>query len=259
MGKLKISMLQTDIVWKAPGENIRRAESLMKANPGADLYVLPEMFTTGFCTSPENIAEDTSGKSLEWMKSMAEQNRCAIAGSLAIHENGCYRNRLYFVCPDGTAAYYDKKHLFANGGEHRSFTAGDRRVTVDYKSVRILLEICYDLRFPVWARNRGDYDMILYVANWPDRRIEAWNTLLRARAIENQCFVCGVNRVGSDPDNRYCGGSAVIGPNGDTLAECENRKESVATADIDIALLDKFRKTFPILSDADGFSLTPTR
>ena len=255
MEKLKTALLQTDIVWANPEKNIENIEKLMDANPDAGLYVLPEMFSTGFCTKPEGIAEESPAASLDWMKNSALSRRCAIAGSLAVRENGCYRNRFYFVHPDGKVEYYDKKHLFTYGDEHREFTAGDRRMTVNFEGIRILLEVCYDLRFPVWARNRGDYDMILYVANWPVQRIEAWKTLLRARAIENQCYVCGVNRVGADPYNRYCGGSALIGPNGNTLAECEDGKESAAVGEVDIALLNKFRGTFPVLTDADSFHL----
>lgn len=248
---MKVSILQQDIVWADVQENIRKADEAIDSNPGADLYVLPEMFSTGFCTSPEGIAEDSDGHSLGWMKAKAAQTGAAIAGSVAVCENDRYYNRFYFVKPDGSVIYYDKKHLFTYGGEHEYFTAGSERVVVQFKGVRILLEVCYDLRFPVWSRNRGDYDMIIYVASWPTVRVGAWKALLVARAIENQCYVAGVNRVGADPYNAYSGGSMVIDPYGKTLAEPEDGVESVASAEIDMDVLEAFRKKFPVLDDSD--------
>ena len=159
------------------------------------------------------------------------------------------------VHPDGQVQWYDKKHLFTYGGEHKSFTAGAERVIVNFRGVRILLQVCYDLRFPVWARNRKDYDMILYVASWPTPRVDAWNILLRARAIENQCYVVAVNRVGEDPACQYCGGSAVIDPYGHTLAACEDNKSCTAEATIDMDVLEAFRKKFPVLDDADPYQI----
>ena len=170
---------------------------------------------------------------------------------IAVHEDGKYYNRFHFVTPDGAVTTYDKKHLFTFGGEHERFTAGDKRVIVDYKGVRILLEICYDLRFPIWSRNRGDYDMIIYVASWPTPRVESWKALLTARAIENQCYVAGVNRVGTDPGNEYCGGSRVIDPYGKVIASCEDGKEMEAWAEVDLNVLEAFRAKFPVLDDAD--------
>ena len=157
---MKVSILQTDILWADPKGNVEMADRMIDASPGADLYVLPEMFSTGFCTQPEGIAESTDSQTLAWMKNKASQTGAAVAGSVAVTEDGRYYNRFYFVEPDGNVTAYDKKHLFTFGGEHNHFTAGDRRVIVNYKGIRILLEICYDLRFPVWSRNRGDYDMI---------------------------------------------------------------------------------------------------
>lgn len=248
---MRISIIQQDILWADVAENIRKADAAVDSDPGADLYVLPEMFSTGFCTFPEGIAEETEGESLRWMKAKAVQTGAAIAGSVAVHEDGQYRNRFYFVKPDGEVSWYDKKHLFTFGGEHERFTAGDRRVVVEFKGVRILLEICYDLRFPIWSRNRGDYDMILYVASWPTVRVCAWKSLLVARAIENQCYVAGVNRVGTDPTNEYCGGSMVIDPYGNIIASCEDGTESTASAEIDIQALEAFRAKFPVLNDSD--------
>ena len=247
---MKTTILQRDIKWGDPKANIQRADEAISRNAGSDLYVLPEMFSTGFCTSPEGIAErdDTT---LQWMKSKAGEIDAAIAGSIAVEEDGKYYNRFYFVKPDGEVTHYDKKHLFTYGGEHLRFTAGEERVVVEWRGVRILLEVCYDLRFPIWARNRGDYDMILYVASWPTPRVGAWSALLVARAIENQCYVAGVNRVGNDPACEYCGGSVIIDPYGVKIAECEISQESEATAEIDMAALEAFRRKFPALLDAD--------
>ena len=248
---MKVSILQQDILWADIQENIRKADMAVDSNPGADLYVLPEMFSTGFCTCPEGIAEEADGQSLGWMKEKAAQTGAAFAGSVAVCENGRYFNRFYFVTPDGAVRHYDKKHLFTYGGEHEHFTAGSERVVVEFRGVRILLEVCYDLRFPVWSRNRGDYDMILYVASWPTVRVGAWKSLLVARAIENQCYVAGVNRVGNDPYNEYCGGSMVIDPYGKIIAAPEDGVESVASAEIDMDMLEAFRKKFPVLNDSD--------
>ena len=248
---MKVTILQRDIVWGNPTENCRRCDEAINQNPGSDLYVLPETFSTGFCTQPEGIAETADSDTLKWMKKKSATIDAAIAGSVAVCEDGKYYNRFYFVHPDGTVQQYDKHHLFTYGGEHLRFTAGQERVIVGYRGMRILLEICYDLRFPIWARNHGDYDMILYVASWPTPRVEAWSALLKARAIENQCYVVGVNRVGTDHACQYCGGSVVIDPYGKTIAECEWDKENEATAEINIEQLDAFRKKFPVLNDAD--------
>lgn len=237
-------------MWADVQENIRRSDAAIDAHPGADLYVLPEMFSTGFCTLPEGIAE-SDGHTLEWMKSKSAHVNAAIAGSIAVHEAGRYYNRFYFVKPDGSVTYYDKKHLFTFGGEHEHFTAGNERVVVEFRGVRILLEVCYDLRFPIWSRNHGDYDMILYVASWPTVRVAAWKSLLVARAIENQCYVAGVNRVGSDPSNDYSGGSMVIDPYGKIIALCEDGMEMTADADVDMDMLEAFKQKFPVLNDSD--------
>ena len=247
---MKTVILQNDILWADPAGNIRKADAAISSSPDADLYILPEMFSTGFCTSPEGIAE-SDGATLEWMKKKAAQCEAAIAGSVAIKEDGNFYNRFYFVKPDGDVVSYDKKHLFTYGKEHETFTAGDRRVIVEYLGVRILLEICYDLRFPVWSRNHGDYDMIIYVASWPASRISAWNSLLVARAVENQCYVAGVNRVGTDPSDSYSGGSVIVDPYGNVIARCQDGIESYSEAEIDMELLEAFRRKFPVLNDAD--------
>lgn len=252
---MKIALLQSDIEWAMPCRNRFGAEAMIASAPGCDLYVLPEMFSTGFCTSPEGVAEPEPCDSLKWMKDSAEMFSAAIAGSVAVEENGRFFNRFYFVTPDGNAVHYDKRHLFTYGGEHLKFTAGKERKIVEYKGVRILLQVCYDLRFPVWSRNRGDYDMALYVASWPETRADAWRQLLKARAIENQCFVAGVNRIGTDPSNSYCGGTMLIDPYGKVIAECADGMESVAVAEISMEELAAFRQKFPVLDDADDFEL----
>ncbi len=248
---MKVTILQRDIVWGEPALNVERADAAIRALPDADLYVLPEMFSTGFCTQPEGMAETADSDTLHWMQRTAAARNCAVAGSVAVEQDGKFYNRFYFVHPDGKVEHYDKKHLFTYGGEHERFTAGQERVIVNYRGVRILLEVCYDLRFPIWARNRGDYDMIVYVASWPVPRIAAWSALLVARAIENQCYVAGVNRVGTDPNCEYCGGSVVIDPYGQTIAACEHGQESTACTEIDMEMLAAFRQKFPVLSDAD--------
>lgn len=250
---MKVTVLQRDIVWANPEENRKRCDEAIERNPESDLYILPEMFSTGFCTNPDGIAENLNNETLQWMKSKAAEKSAAIAGSVAVTDGKRYFNRFYFVKPDGSVSYYDKKHLFTYGGEHRRFTAGEERVIVEWKGVRILLQICYDLRFPVWARNRADYDMIIYVASWPTPRVAAWSALLVARAIENQCYVAGVNRVGADPACEYCGGTVVIDPYGKTIAECPMGEESEASALVDMDALEAFREKFPVLNDADEF------
>lgn len=260
--KMIISVLQHDIMWANPARNAERLSGMMNTLPKADLYVLTEMWSTGFITAAENRTETDSISSLDWMKRMAREHDAAIAGSIALQEGERFYNRFYFVMPDGQSVCYDKRHLFTYGGEDLHFTRGEQRTVVEWRGVRFLLQVCYDLRFPVWCRNYWDderqqanYDAILYVANWPTSRIEAWNTLLRARAIENQCYVVGVNRVGEDPNCKYCGCSAVIDPYGRTLVECERNKEMSAEADLDMETLAAFRKKFPVLKDADLYKI----
>lgn len=252
---MNITILQRDIKWNNRAVNIARADEAIERMPGADLYVLPEMFSTGFCVEPNGIAESIEGESLQWMKRKAAAINAAIAGSVAVTDGERYYNRFYFVKPNGEVEYYDKHHLFTYGNEHIHFTQGDKRIIVEWRGVRILLEVCYDLRFPVWARNRGDYDMILYVASWPSTRAKAWSALLVARAIENQCYVAGVNRVGSDPKCEYSGNSVIVNPYGEIVAECEVGVECESSVNIDMALLRDFRDKFPVLNDADYFDV----
>lgn len=252
---MKITLIQTDLLWNDPAGNRARFEQKIAEAGSADLIVLPEMFSTGFCTQPRLAAEPLGGETLPWMKRIAQKTDCALAGSVAVEENGNYFNRFYFVKPDGSLSQYDKRHLFTYGGEHKEFTAGDKRVIVEYKGWRILLQICYDLRFPVWSRNRNDYDLALYTANWPTPRVDAWSALLRARAIENLCYVAGINRTGTDPNCSYCGKSALLDFKGQTLEDVEPGKEALLSAELDADALRDFRKNFPALQDADRFSL----
>ena len=248
---MRTSIIQMDIDWGNPLCNIKRADALIESAPDADLYVLPEMFSTGFATEPEGIAESEDCATLQWMKDKSRQRNAAIAGSIAMRIGAKYYNRLFFVKPDGIVTAYDKRHLFSYAGEHNHYTRGKSRVIVEWRGVRIMLQVCYDIRFPVFCRNRKDYDMILFVAAWPESRIGVWDTLLRARALENQCYVAGVNRIGSDPKCRYNGHSAIISPYGETLAECKDNEQGTAFADIDMDRLAAFRHKFPVLDDAD--------
>lgn len=254
---MKITLVQMDIVWANPEENRKHAERLIRSQEKTELYILPEMFSTGFATQPEGVAEYWSYGSclsLEWMKEMAFELDAAIAGSIAVREEeGKFYNRFCFVKPDGSCVFYDKHHLFTYGGEHHRYTAGQERIVVGYRGVRFLLQICYDLRFPVFARNNATepYDAIIYVASWPTPRIEAWLALQKARAIENQCYVCAVNRVGVDLSCQYSGGTLVTDPYGVVVAQCPMGEESVISVEMDLDALAAFREKFPVLKDAD--------
>ena len=248
---MNVTLVQQDLVWADAPQNHERFEAALLAAPGSDLYVLPEMWNTGFVMQPAPVAQSPDGPSLRWMHCMARQLDAALAGSIAVRlADGSYVNRLYFVTPDGVAAHYDKHHLFSYGGETRCYTPGRERVVASWRGVRFLLLVCYDLRFPLWSRCRDDYDAILYVASWPTRRELAWRTLLRARAIENQCYVVGVNRVGSDPVCDYFGGSAFVNPYGEAQ-ECPDGVPATLTGTIDLPFLRHFRDKFPVLAERD--------
>lgn len=245
---MKITLLQMDLAWNDAAENIRRAEALT-AGTASDLYVLPEMWATGFMVEPEDvIVDEEQSEALSWMKAFAQAHQCAIAGSLAVRAaDGTYRNRHYFVTPT-TCKFYDKHHLFTHGGEHLHFAAGTEAVVCEWQGCRFMLQTCYDLRFPVFARygrNGHTYDVLIYVANWPQSRRLAWDTLIRARAIENQCYVLAVNRVGQDAVSTYDGGSAIIDPLGRVLGE------GCCTTDVDVASLLQIRRRFRVLDDCD--------
>lgn len=251
MSAMKVAILQHDIAWAQPEQNLQRLVPLLDEQRGADLYVLSETFATGFLAKGELA---TSPDVVGWMQQQARRLDAAIAGSVAFRdEQKLLRNRLFFVRPDGSYDYYDKRHLFSYAGETDEYVAGERRVVTEWRGFRLLLQVCYDLRFPVFSRNHGDYDAAVYVANWPLSRQDVWQTLLKARAIENQCFVIGVNRVGSDPACHYQGGSVVIDAYGQSLATCIDGCVSTASADLDMAALCRFREKFPVLRDSDAF------
>lgn len=241
--------MQRDIVWRDVERNFQQLETML-ADVEADVVVLSEMFQTGFVTEPEGVADD--GRTLRWMLVVAKQIDAAIVGSVIVREDGQFFNRLYFVKPTGEVEWYDKHHLFSIGGEAEHFARGMERKVVEWRGVRYLLEICYDLRFPVWSRQRGDYDTIIYSALWPKPRREVWRTLLRARAIENQAYVVGVNRIGAEPGLEYAGDSTVIDAYGRTVVDLENR-ESVAVAEMDMDALSLFRGRFNVAVDADAY------
>jgi len=253
---MKILLLQTDIKWQSAEFNRTHARELINNSPDADIIILPEMFTTGFCTLPEGVAEKYDSETLAWMKDTAKEKNCAIAGSVATEESGRYYNRFYFVYPTGDYTTYDKRHLFSFAGEDKRYTAGDKRVVVEYKGVRILLQICYDLRFPVFSRNTGDYDMAIYVASWPTPRVDAWKALLRARAIENQCYIAAVNRTGDDPNTSYIGGTFLLDYFGNPIISAEEGKECAVMGSIDLDKLNDFKQKFPALKDADMFTIS---
>lgn len=251
MSKLKIAGLNLDIFWKNKVRNYDVIADSFK-NIEADIFLLPEMFSTGFCMDAEDIA-DRNNETLIWMQNFAQQKKTAIAGSVSICENEKFYNRFYFVKPDGNFDYYDKKHLFSYSGEDKIYTAGNVRKIIDYKGFRILLQVCYDLRFPVFQRNLDDYDLVLNVANWPETRVEAWRTLLKARAVENQSFVFGLNRIGTDGNQlNYEESSLILFADG---TEISARQNNIVTAELDLEDLKKFRARFPFLKDADEFEL----
>lgn len=247
----RVAILQRDIAWQSVDANLDSIESMLKSVE-ADVVVLSEMFQTGFVTSPRSVADD--GHTLGWMVRMAKEYNFALVGSVVVKEGQNYYNRMYFAKPTGEVEYYDKHHLFSVGGEDNYFTAGQRRVVVEWRGVRYLLEICYDLRFPVWSRNRGDYDAIIYSALWPKSRREVWRTLLRARAIENQALVIGVNRIGKEPDLEYSGDSAIIDSMGRVVVDAMDR-ECIEIAEVDIEDINQFRERFNVSRDADRFEI----
>lgn len=249
---MKISLMQPDIVWADPEANRAKLEEVMWGLDRSDLYVLPEMFSTGFVTEPAGIVE-SDGQTLQWMLRMAQELKGAVCGSVAVEEGGQFYNRFCFVKPNGDVASYDKHHLFTYADEHRRYTPGDERVVVEFRGVRFLLQVCYDLRFPVFSRNNEKipYDCAIYVASWPTSRQAVWDTLLHARAIENQCYVAGVNRVGQDESGRYCGGTLLVDPYGNTAAACPLDEDCAITVELDLQHLRDFRRKFPVLKDAD--------
>lgn len=225
----------------------------------SEVVILPEMFSTGFSMHPEALAETMEGDTVRWMKEISAERRIILAGSVIITENGHYFNRLIWMLPNGSYGFYDKRHLFSFAGEDEHYTPGNKRLIASVKGWKINLQVCYDLRFPVWARQAAheqpEYDLLVYVANWPQRRNQAWKTLLQARAIENQCYVVGVNRVGNDANNIYhSGDSMIVDPLGNILYHKEE-DEDIHTTLLEKALLEETRSRFPFWKDGDHFLL----
>ncbi len=253
---MKIALVQTDIVWENPVQNRLRIGAMIQSISGkTDVIVLPEMFTTGFTMNAAEMAEDMDGPTVTWMKALAGQTTAAITGSIIMKENDQYFNRLLFVKPDGSVEAYDKKHLFSLAGEDKVYTKGSNRKIIEFMGFKICLMICYDLRFPVFSRNTEGYDLLIYVASWPQQRILAWDTLLKARAIENICYVAGVNRISEDGNgHQYPGHSQIIDFLGNTMRESGEAK-SILISDLDRQELVAARKKLSFLDDQDLFLL----
>ena len=256
---LRISLVQADIAWEDKSLNLKNYGNLLSNLSGkTDLAVLPEMFSTGFSMQCHPLAETNEGKTISEVKTWAVSFEMAIAGSfLAKDESGNIYNRGFFITPEGTSYFYDKRHLFRMGNEHDCFVAGRKQLIIPYKGWNIQLIICYDLRFPVWSRNVDNaYDLLICAANWPEVRNSVWETLLKARALENQAFVCGVNRIGEDGNQlKHHGNSMLISPKGEVLSKKALNKQAVNTYTINKEELEHFREKFPAWKDADKFNL----
>lgn len=257
MNELSVGIIQSKLHWEDPVANRKMLESkIVSIASDSNLIILPEMFTTGFTMSASALAEEMEGTTLDWMRSLASDLNTAITGSIIVKEKRKFYNRLYFVFPDGSYHWYDKKHTFTLAGEHKTYTAGNEKLIVDFHGWKICPLICYDLRFPVWARNIEDYDLLIYVANWPKKRISAWDALLRARAIENMSYCVGVNRIGLDGNNHeYVGHSAVYNVLGDLISEADNEKEFSEVVVLSKEHIHNTRKQLQFLNDRDAFSL----
>lgn len=253
---MKIALIQTELSWENPNENKALLQEKINAiSQYVDLIVLPEMFTSGFTMNPQNVAQTMQGEAISWLKDTAKNKDCAITGSLVIEENGNYFNRLVFVFPTGETQTYDKRHLFTLAGEDKVYTSGKDKLIVEYKGFKICPLICYDLRFPVFARNVEDYDVLIYLANWPKPRVNAWDILLKARAVENMSYVIGVNRVGIDTNNlEYVGHSQAIDFLGNYIQEPQEI-EGVFIVELDKNEMLETRKKLNFLNDRDEFKL----
>ena len=253
---MKIALIQTHLIWENALENRSHlAQKITGFMEDVDLIVLPEMFSTGFTMHPKSVAETMQGETVAWLQHLAKAKNCAITGSLVIEEQGNYYNRLVFVFPDGKIQQYDKRHLFSLAGEDKEYTSGTEKLIVNYKGWNICPMICYDLRFPVFARNTDNYDVLIFVANWPNARANAWNALLKARAIENMSYTVGVNRIGTDENNKsYLGDSQIVDCMGNYALEPQQSDE-VFIVELDKKSQDRDRKKFGFLNDADEFEL----
>ncbi|PIF43980.1 putative amidohydrolase [Chryseobacterium sp. 52] len=248
---MRIAGLNLDIVWKNKDKNFQLIEDQF-ANTEADIFLLPEMFSTGFCMDAAEVS-DRNEESLAFLKKISKEKNAAFCGSAPVEQGGKFYNRMYFVQPDAETVFYDKRHLFSFSGEDKVYTPGNKRVIVNYKGFRILLQVCYDLRFPVFARNNDDYDAVLYIANWPEKRVGAWEHLLKARAIENLSFVFGLNRIGTDGNNLfYQESSHCFFADG---TEISQKNGNIVSAALNMDELKDFRQHFQFLNDRDHFSI----
>jgi predicted amidohydrolase len=253
---LNLALVQSALHWENPPANRDQFTQLLANISPVDLIVLPEMFTTGFSMSPAKLAEEMEGPTLNWLREMARKHDAAITGSIICKEQDYFVNRLLFVYPNGAYKYYDKRHLFSLAGEEKHYQPGTQKLILEYKGWRINPQICYDLRFPVWCRNAEHFDLQIFVANWPERRAVPWKTLLKARAIENMCFVAGVNRVGEDGNGVYHSGDSVVrDPLGTRISSLEPGAENVALVELEYNRLAEARAKFAFLNDADDFVL----
>lgn len=254
MENLKVTLVQQIITPNDPQGNLDHFALSMSTIPATDLIILPEVFTTGFCASARQYAETVGGRAYQWMQMQAAKHQAVVTGSLVVKEGDTYFNRMVWMRPDGTYAEYNKRHLFRMAGEHTRYAMGSTRLLVELKGWRILPLICYDLRFPVWSRNRNDYDLAIYVANWPSVRALHWNRLLQARAIENLSYVVGVNRVGMDEaEQHYAGDSSVYGPAGELIAT--SQEAELISVELYAERLQEYREKFPAYLDMDKFEL----
>lgn len=257
---LTVTLIQTKLHWEDKQANLAMLEAKILGIPEkTEIVILPEMFSTGFSMKPAELAETMEGVTFQWMQYIAKEKRIILTGSIIINHNGNYFNRLIWMLPNGEFGYYDKRHLFAFANEHEHYTAGSKRMIASVKGWKINLQVCYDLRFPVWARQQSqespEYDLLIYVANWPERRTHAWKTLLQARAIENQCYVAGVNRTGTDGNNfYYSGDSMIVDPMGGIL-KTATHEESIISIDLERTPLEEVRNKLPFLKDADNFMI----
>jgi omega-amidase len=255
---MRISIIQPDTVWESPKQNFNRLEyqiSLLESD--TDIIILPEMFNTGFSMDPEKLSEIPGGETFRWMTKISLEKNAGICGSYLIHDRNKFFNRWVFISPENNKSWhYNKRHLFRMTNEEQFLTQGNRRLTFRFRDIRISANICYDLRFPVWSRNTENFDLLINAANWPEARRDVWITLLRARAIENQCYVAGANRIGTDGNGyTYSGESMIIDPKGRIIIKGEKNKECTISANISMTELKAFRKKFPVLKDADRFTL----
>jgi len=252
--KLKVSVVQYDIIWENQPANISKLNKILSRVGETDVIILPEMFTTGFSMNPLQLFEPMDGKTILWMKEKAVELNAAVTGSLIIKDQGKIWNRCLWITPDGNIQWYDKRHLYSMGNEDRHYTAGNTKLIVEYKGWKICPLICYDLRFPVWSRNQENYDILIYMANWPSPRHHVWKNLLTARAIENQAYCFGINRIGNDGSGlNYLGDSVKIDAKG--YASFLGLDEQLKTFEISNSELHNFRKKFPLLQDKDQFSI----